>query len=41
VLLLHKGALELPSDISGVIYIDITAGVDAAGEQIRMELENV
>ena len=41
VFLLHKGALDLPSDISGVIYIDISNGVDAAGENIRRELADV
>lgn len=38
VLLLHKGELELPSDIHGVGYIDITNGIEAAGERIRTEL---
>ncbi|OGA67701.1 MAG: hypothetical protein A3G81_11210 [Betaproteobacteria bacterium RIFCSPLOWO2_12_FULL_65_14] len=41
VFLLHKGPIELPSDLSGVIYIDITGGVDAAGETIRKELKHV
>jgi CheY-like chemotaxis protein len=41
VFLLHKGPLELPSDISGLIYIDISAGVEAAGEYIRKEIGNV
>jgi len=38
VILLHKGAVELPSDIVGVIYIDITNGIEEAGEEIRREL---
>jgi predicted nucleotide-binding protein len=38
VILLHKGLLELPSDVSGVVYIDISAGVESVGEQIRTEL---
>lgn len=38
VLLLHKGQLELPSDISGLVYVDITNGIEAAGEHIRREL---
>jgi CheY-like chemotaxis protein len=38
VLLLYKGALDLPSDISGLVYIDITGGIDSAGEEIRKEL---
>jgi len=38
VLLLHKGQLELPSDIAGLIYIDISNGVEAAGEEIRREM---
>lgn len=41
VFLLHKGPLELPSDLSGVIYIDIANGIDGAGEAIRKELEHV
>jgi len=38
VLLLYKGSLELPSDISGIIYVDISNGIEAAGETIRKEL---
>jgi CheY-like chemotaxis protein len=38
VLLLYKGPLELPSDILGIIYIDISQGIEAAGELIRKEL---
>jgi predicted nucleotide-binding protein len=41
VFLLHKAQLDLPSDLSGVIYIDISNGVEAAGEIIRKELDNV
>src|ERR1039458_1736205 len=41
ILLLFKGPLDLPSDLSGVVYIDIGAGVEAAGEQIRREVEAV
>jgi len=38
VILVHKGGLELPSDISGVVYVDITTGLDAAEAEIRREL---
>ncbi|HEY9142214.1 MAG TPA: TIR domain-containing protein [Bryobacteraceae bacterium] len=38
VVLLHKGPIELPSDISGVVWIDITNGVKGAGEEIRKEV---
>jgi CheY-like chemotaxis protein len=38
VFLLYKGPLELPSDLSGVIYMDIAKGVEAVGEQIRLEI---
>lgn len=38
VLLLYKGELDLPSDITGLIYIDISNGIEAAGESIRREL---
>ena len=41
VILLYSGPLEIPSDIAGVCYIDITHGVENAGEQIRKELEHV
>lgn len=41
VLLLHKGPLELPSDISGLVYIDIANGIEAAGEAIRKEISHV
>ncbi len=41
VFLLHKGPIDLPSDLSGVIYIDITDGIQAAGEQIRKEVQHV
>ena len=38
VLLLHKGPLELPSDLHGVVYIDISNGVASSGEIIRREI---
>lgn len=38
VILLHKGELELPSDISGIVWIDITKGIASAGEEIRKEV---
>lgn len=41
VILLHVGPIDLPSDLSGVVYINITNGVQEAGEEIRKELENV
>ncbi len=37
ILLLHKGLIELPSDISGVVWIDISNGIAAAGEEMRKE----
>jgi predicted nucleotide-binding protein len=41
ILLLHKGPLELPSDISGVVWIDISNGIAAAGEEIRKEVSEL
>jgi predicted nucleotide-binding protein len=38
IILLSKGKLELPSDIRGIIYIDISNGIEAAGEEIRREI---
>ena len=39
VLLLYKEGTELPSYIYGIEYIDITYGVESAGEKIRRELQ--
>ena len=41
VILLYKGTLDIPSDLSGVVYIDITNGIDAAGEALRKEVAHV
>ncbi len=41
VILLYVEPLELPSDLSGVSYIDVSKGIEAAGEQIRRELNDV
>jgi CheY-like chemotaxis protein len=38
IFLLHKGPQELPSDIVGVVWIDIDKGITAAGEAIRKEV---
>lgn len=38
VLLLYKDSLDIPSDIAGIEYIDITNGIESAGEKIRKEL---
>ena len=41
VILLYKGNLELPNDISGIVYINIDEGIESSGEQIRREIEEV
>jgi predicted nucleotide-binding protein len=41
VIVLRKGALELPSDIQGIIWIDISKGIKAAGEEIRKETAHI
>jgi len=38
VFLLYKGPLELPSDLSGVVYLDIGGGIGSVSDQIRLEL---
>ena len=38
VLLLYKGKVELPSDIYGIVWINVTNGIESAGEEIRREL---
>jgi predicted nucleotide-binding protein len=37
VFVLHKGDTEIPTDLSGLVFIDITHGIDAAAEAIRRE----
>jgi CheY-like chemotaxis protein len=37
VIFLKKGDLELPSDLSGVVYVDISEGLERAEEAIRRE----
>jgi predicted nucleotide-binding protein len=41
VFLLYKGDLDLPSDLGGIIYIDVSNGIVSAGETIRRELADV
>ena len=41
VILLYKGNLELPNDISGLVYINIDNGIEAAGEEIRREIDDL
>ena len=38
VVIMHKGPLEMPSDLVGISCIDISLGIGAAGEEIRREL---
>lgn len=41
VLALRKGSLDLPSDLHGIIWIDISNGIKAAGEEIRKEVAHL
>jgi predicted nucleotide-binding protein len=41
VIVLKKGTLELPSDIQGIVWIDISNGIKAAGEDIRKEVAHL
>jgi CheY-like chemotaxis protein len=38
VLLLYEPGVELPSDLSGIVYIDISNGISSAAPEIRREL---
>ena len=40
-ILMTSGSLEMPSDLQGVIYIDVTNGISSSGEQIRRELSAI
>jgi CheY-like chemotaxis protein len=41
VFLLYEKGVALPSDLHGIVYIDITNGIVAAGEEIRRELKDI
>jgi hypothetical protein len=41
IVVLHKGIVEVPSDISGVIYLEFRDSVLEAGEKIRQRLRGV
>jgi len=41
ILVFYRGPIELPSDIAGVVWIDISNGIEAAGEQIRREVNSI
>ncbi len=41
VLLLHRSPLDLPSDLSGITYIDISNGIEAVGCRIEKEIAHV
>jgi predicted nucleotide-binding protein len=38
VILLHRGSVDLPSDIAGIKYVDISEGIDKAEDNIRAEV---
>jgi len=38
VIVLKKGDVEVPSDIQGIVWIDVSTGVRASGEDIRREV---
>jgi predicted nucleotide-binding protein len=38
---LRKGPLEIPSDIQGIVWIDISKGVKSAAEEIRKEVAHI
>jgi predicted nucleotide-binding protein len=41
VFLLYKQGVEVPSDLQGLVYVDITNGIPASGEQLRRELRGL
>jgi CheY-like chemotaxis protein len=38
IILLHTGNIEIPSDLSGIVDIDVSHGIEASSEQIRREV---
>lgn len=41
VFLLYKSGTDIPSDLSGIVYVDVSMGIEAAGETIRRELAGI
>jgi predicted nucleotide-binding protein len=41
VFVLRKGSIEIPSDLAGIVTIDISGGVESAGEDIRREVDRL
>jgi CheY-like chemotaxis protein len=41
VIALRKGPIDLPTDIHGIIWIDVSQGIKAAGEDIRKEVAHI
>lgn len=41
IIALRKGPIDLPSDIQGVVWIDISRGIKASGEEIRKEVAHI
>jgi len=41
IIALQKGPIELPSDIHGIVWIDVSGGIKAAGEEIRREVAHI
>jgi predicted nucleotide-binding protein len=41
VVLLHKGSVEIPSDISGIVYIPFQESVYEVASRIRQRLKGV
>jgi predicted nucleotide-binding protein len=41
IVVLHRGAVEVPSDISGVIYLEFRDSVLEVAEKIRQRLRGV
>jgi CheY-like chemotaxis protein len=41
VIALRKGPVDLPSDIQGIVWVDVTHGIKAAGETIREEVAHI
>jgi len=41
VFFLYKQGVEIPSDLRGLAHIDVTQGIEAAGEQLRRELRGL
>lgn len=41
IILLHKGNIEIPSDLSGIMYLDVSNGIRSVAQDIREAIDAI